>query len=170
MKNTLILESIETLIYMIRGQKVMLDYDLAKLYKAETKYLKRQVKRNIKRFPPDFMFQLNKKETNILRCQFGTLKQGKHLKYYPFAFTEQGIAMLSSVLNNEKAIEINIAIMRVFIRLKRFLYTHKDFSQKLEKLEKKYNEHDSDIQSIFKAIKLILSIEEKPNKRIGFKI
>ena len=121
-------------IYEIRGQRVMLDFDLAKLYHVETKYLKRAVNRNSYRFPADFMFQLTEKEHNdFLRCQFGTLKQGRgeHTKYLPYAFSEQGVAMLSSVLNSRQAIEVNIAIMRVFVALRQYALNYADLSNRL---------------------------------------
>jgi hypothetical protein len=111
------LETIKSIIYEIRGVKVMLDFDLAEIYRVETKYLKRAVKRNIERFPVDFMFELTQNEVNSLRCQIGTLKtgeRGRHQKYLPFAFTEQGVAQLSSILNSSYAIEMNISIIRTF--------------------------------------------------------
>ena len=166
------IESIENRIFIIRGQKIMLDFHLAGLYGVETRQLKRQVRRNIKRFPEDFMFELNRKEYAILRCQFGTLNWGEHTKYLPFAFTEQGIAMLSSVLRSERAIQVNILIMRAFVRFKHFLETHKELKSKLDLLEDKFGKHlkrhDEDIQLIFEAIRKMLVVEETPRKRIGF--
>src|SRR6266705_121421 len=125
-------EAIINKIYLIRGQKVMLDEDLAELYGVETKQLKRQVRRNIERFPDDFMYELTSNEYNALRSQFGTLKRGQHSKYMPMAFTEQGVAMLSSVLNSKTAIEVNIQIIRIFTRMRELLLTHKDILIKLE--------------------------------------
>jgi len=159
------LEGIENNIYLIRGQKVMLDYHLAELYGVETKYLKRQVKRNIKRFPNDFIFRLTKEE--YLRCQNVTSSYGGR-RYLPFAFTEQGISMLSSVLNNECAIQVNITIMRTFVRLRRVLFAHKELAQKFAKLEGKVDKHDSEIQAVFEAIRKLISYPEKPKKKIGF--
>jgi phage regulator Rha-like protein len=130
-------EMIERKIYFVRGHKVMLDSDLAELYGVEVKQLKRQVRRNINRFPEDFMFQLQKEEYESLRSHFGTLKRGEHAKYLPYAFTEQGVAMLSSVLNSDRAIEVNVQIMRAFVKLREMLSTHKDLARKLADMEKK---------------------------------
>lgn len=175
MSELLPVERVESKIFFIRGQKVMLDKDLAELYGSETKYLKRQVKRNYKRFPDDFMFQLTRKEYNSLRCQIGTLEKGKHTKYLPYAFTEQGVAMLSSVLNSERAIQVNIAIMRAFVKLRRLLSANKKFSSKLLALERKIESHDGQIekhdmgiQAIFDAIRKLMLLPEKPTKKIGF--
>jgi len=144
-------ETIESKILLIRGKKVMLDKDLAELYDVETKQLKRAVNRNIGRFPEDFMFKLTKKEYHALRCQNGTLKRGAHSKYLPYAFMEHGVAMLSSVLNSERAIQVNIAIMRVFIRLKAITPAHKDVLSKIRALEKKIEQHEEDLNTIFDA-------------------
>ena len=135
------IERIDVKILLIREQKVMLDRDLAELYGVETKMLKRAVKRNINRFPEDFMFELTKEESQSLRFHFGTLKlkRGEHSKYLPYAFTEQGVAMLSSVLNSERAILVNIQIMRAFTRLRRILASHEDLRKKIE-------EHDTQIK------------------------
>jgi len=168
---------IENKIYLIRGHKVMLGRDLAHLYGVPTKRLNEQVKRSIKRFPDDFMFQLTKEEvlmfqigTSNSRSQFATLKQGQNIKYLPYAFTEQGVAMLSSVLNSERAIQVNIAIMRAFVKLKQILSTHKELVHKLEELERKIEKHDVDIQSIFGAIRQLMAPPpEKPRRMIGFK-
>lgn len=150
---------------MIRGFNVMLDNDLAELYDVPTKQLNRQVKRNIKRFPSDFMFQVSKEE--VLRCQIGTSNKGGR-RYLPYAFTEQGVAMLSSVLNSERSIQVNIVIMRTFAKLKHFLLMHKELKHKIDELEVKVGQHDSQIKSIFDAIKYIMAIEEKPKRKIGF--
>lgn len=159
-------ESITSRIYFIRDHKVMLDRDLADLYGVETKQLKRAVRRNIDRFPSDFMFELTIKENNSLRCQFGTLEgKGKHSKYLPLAFTEQGVAMLSSVLNSKRAILVNIQIMRAFTKLRKMLLTNEDLRQKIEAMESKYDEQ---FRIVFDAIKQLLSEEEKPQKKIGF--
>jgi hypothetical protein len=160
-------ERIEKAILLIRGQKVMLDKDLAELYGVETKQLKRAVRRNIHRFPSDFMFELTKGEYDSLRYQFGTLKRGQHTKYLPLAFTEQGVAMLSSVLNSRRAIETNILIMRAFVRLREMISTHKDLLRKVEEMEKKY---DRQFQVVFEAIKQLMAEPEKPKKRIGFEV
>ena len=163
-------KQIEQTILLIRGQKVMLDRDLADLYGVETKQLKRAVRRNVHRFPPDFMFELTRKEYNSLRSQFGTFKRGAHSKYLPMAFTEQGVAMLSSVLNSERAIEVNIAIMRVFVKLRETTVAHQEMKRKLEKIEKQLSAHDEDIQVIFRAIQGLIKEPEKPRKRIGFEV
>lgn len=136
MKDLIPQEVIERKIYLIRERNVILDKDLAKLYGAPTKRLKEQVKRNIKRFPEDFMFELTMQESEILRSQFATSRWGGE-RYLPYAFTEQGVAMLSSVLNSERAIEVNIAIMRAFVKLRKILSTHKELAHKLNQLERK---------------------------------
>ncbi|MBW2174637.1 MAG: ORF6N domain-containing protein [Deltaproteobacteria bacterium] len=158
-------ERVEKAILLIRGQKVMLDRDLAELYGVPTKVLKQAVRRNIKRFPPDFMFELTREEGQSLRSQNVTLKRGQHSKYLPFAFTEQGVAMLSSVLNSDRAIDVNIEIMRAFVRLRQMLAAHKDLARKLAALEKKYDDH---FKVVFEAIAELMTPPEKPKKKIGF--
>lgn len=159
-------EVIEHKILFIRGKKAMLDRDLALLYGVETKALNRAVKRNIDRFPDDFMFQLSKKEyEELLRYQFGTLKRGQHSKYLPYAFTENGVAMLSSVLNSKRAVQVNIQIMRTFTRLREMLMTHKDLKEKIEAMEQRY---DQQFKVVFEAIKQLLEPPEKTKKKIGF--
>ncbi|HHT9108278.1 MAG TPA: ORF6N domain-containing protein [Candidatus Wunengus sp. YC63] len=158
-------ESIENKIFSIRSKRVMLDRDLANLYQVETKVLNQAVKRNIQRFPDDFMFQLTREEFNSLRSQIVTLKRGQHRKYLPYVFTEQGVAMLSSVLNSKRAIQVNIQIMRAFIKLKEMLSTHKDLKQKIEEMEKKY---DYQFKIVFDAIKQLLEPPEEPKGKIGF--
>lgn len=160
-------ESIVSKIVLVRGEKVIIDRDLSELYDVETKQLKRAVRRNINRFPEDFMFQLTKEEYRSLRSQFGTLKRGTHSKYPPMAFTEQGIAMLSSVLNSDRAIEVNIAIMRAFVKLREMMATHEDLKRKIESMEKKYDEQ---FQIVFEAIKQLLTEEDKPKKKIGYTV
>ena len=157
------IERVESKIYVIRGQKVMLDYDLANLYGVETKALKRGVKRNLMRFPADFMFPLTREEYNSLRYQIGTLKKGEHSKYLPNAFIEQGVAMLSSVLRSERAIQVNIFIMRAFVKIKQALATHVEDSRKLKELEGRLDGNDKQITAIFDAIWEMV----KPEK-IGF--
>lgn len=159
-------ETIESKIYFIRNKKVMLDRDLAQLYRVETKVLNQAVTRNIKRFPEDFMFKLTWNETKLLRSHFVTLKRGEHIKYQPRVFTEQGVAMLSSVLRSERAIKVNIQIMRAFIKLREMLITHKDLRKKIEEMEMKYDEQ---FKIVFTAIKKLLSPPDKPEKPIGFK-
>jgi len=161
------IESIVSKIIFLRSEKVLLDHDLAELYGVETKQLKRAVRRNIDRFPPDFMFELTKEEHDSLRHQFGTLKRGEHSKYSPMAFTEQGVAMLSSVLKSKGAIEVNIEIMRAFVELRKMISSHADLERKLTALEKKY---DKQFKIVFDAIRALMSPPEKPRKRIGFEL
>ena len=164
-------------IYFIRGYKVMLDRDLAELYGVETKQLKRQVNRNIERFPEDFMFELTKEELENWRCQTGTSNSDKMgLRYSPYAFTEQGVSMLSSVLNSKTAIDVNIQIIRIFTKIREILITHKDILLKLEHLEKKMikqdehiKKHENEIHLIFKAIKKLLNSPQPERKKIGYK-
>ena len=158
-------ETIEGKILLIRNKKIILDRELSSLYGVETKQLTRQVRRNIDRFPDDFMFQLTREEYNeLLRCQIGTLKRGQHSKYLPYAFTEHGILMLSSVLNSERAIQVNIQIMRTFTKLREMLATHKDLQKKIVAMEGKY---DKQFKVVFDAIKQLLEPPEKSKKRIG---
>lgn len=171
MGNELVQEQVvESKIFMIRGHKVMLDKDLAKLYIVTTGNLNKAVRRNLERFPEDFMFQLTKKEEDSLRFQFGSLKRGQHSKYLPYAFTEQGVAMLSSVLRSKRAIQVNIAIMRAFVKLRQILSMNKELAYKLAELERKIEKHDVEIQAIFEAIrKLMAPAPTKPKPQIGFK-
>jgi len=166
-KKDISVEVVATKILLIRGKKVMLDSDLAKLYGVETKQLVRQMKRNHARFPDDFMYQLTPEEVMSLRCQIGTSNKGGR-RYLPYVFTQEGVAMLSSVLNSKRAVQVNIAIMRAFVKLREILLTHKDLAQKLEELERKYQLHETDIQVIFEAIKkLIEPPQEPPKSRFG---
>ena len=151
-------------IYSIRGYKIMLDRDLAELYGVETALLKRAVRRNRDRFPSDFMFELSKSELDDLRYQFGTSRWGG-TRYSPFAFTEQGVAMLSSVLNSERAIQVNIQIMRTFTQLRNMLATHEDLKHKIEAMEEKYDEQ---FRIVFEAITQLLEVDQKPKKKIGY--
>ena len=161
-------EVIVTKIIFLRGEKVLLDRDLAELYGVETKQLKRAVRRNIKRFPEDFMFELSKEEWENLRCHFGTSSWGG-IRYAPMAFTEQGVAMLSSVLNSDRAIEVNIAIMRAFVQLRKMIASNDELVRKLRELEHRLEKHDKDIGLIFEAIRELMTPPEKPPKKIGFK-
>jgi phage regulator Rha-like protein len=167
MKELIPIEAISSKIYMIRNQKVMLDRDLAELYGVETKQLKRAVRRNADRFPPDFMFELSKEEHENLRCQIGTSSWGG-TRYSYMVFTEQGVAMLSSVLNSKSAIQVNIAIMRAFVRMRELLATNKKMAKKLDELEERLTEHDENFQVVFEAIKQLLEEDEKPKRKIGF--
>ena len=184
------LEIIQGKIYFLRGEKVMFDRDLAELYGVETKVLNQAVKRNKERFPEDFMFQLSAKEAEIFsrsqivtlnkssnlksqivtsssRFQVGILKRGENIKYLPYAFTEQGVAMLSSVLNGKRAIQVNIQIIRTFTMLRKMLATHKELKEKIESMEKKY---DKRFRAIFETLKLLIKEEKEsePKRQIGF--
>jgi hypothetical protein len=166
------MERITGKIYLIRKTKVMIDRDLAELYGVETAQLKRAVKRNIERFPEDFMFELTKQELEDWRCQFGCqfgtsngVKMG--LRYLPMVFTEQGVAMLSSVLRSKRAISVNIQIMRAFTRLRQMLSTHEELKRKIEAMEMKY---DRQFKVVFDAITQLIDTESKPKKKIGFEV
>lgn len=157
---------ISSRICWLRGQKVLLDFDIANLYGIETKMLKRQVKRNMARFPADFMFELTPEEWENLRYHSGTSRWGG-IRYAPFAFTEQGVAMLSSVISNERAIEVNIAIMRVFVQMRHLLAGQADLCQKIEQLE---NHYDRQFATVFEAIRQLMRPELPERKPIGFKV
>jgi len=162
------IDRITRAILLIRGQKVMLDEALAALYEVEVKVLNQAVKRNADHFPEDFMFQLTAEETAFLRSQFVTLEtgRGRHRKFRPYAFTEQGVAMLSSVLRSKRAVRVNIEIMRAFVRLRQMLSSHADLARKLAALEKKY---DAQFKVVFDAIRELMTPPEPPKKpRIGF--
>jgi hypothetical protein len=162
------IERIEKAIIQIGGKKVMLDTDLAELYGVETRVLVQAVKRNLERFPEDFMFQLSKEEADFLRSQIVTLKKGRgqHSKYLPYAFTEQGVAMLSSVLHSRRAIQVNIEIMRAFIHLRQMLASHVELARKLDALEKKY---DAQFKQVFEAIRQLMAPPEPKRRPIGFR-
>ena len=165
-------EKLASLIYLLRGEKVLLSEHLAELYAVPVKVLNQAVKRNIDRFPDDFMFQLTRDETDSilrLRSQFVTLKRGEHIKYLPYAFTEQRIAMLSSVLRSPRAVEVNIAIMRTFVQLRRLMDSNRDLARRIEALEKRYDEQ---FASVFDAIKRLIAEDDsrkaRPKRSIGF--
>jgi len=172
------MERVESKIYVIRGQRVMLDRDLAEFYGAKTFVLNQAVKRNIERFPADFMFQLNREESKALRSQIVILNgtavgpknsyRGRHSKYLPYAFTEQGLAMLSGVLHSQRAIQVNIAIMRAFVRLRQVLSDNKEIMKKIELLEKGYSTHDIEISGIIKLLKKLM--EPVNTNVIGFNV
>lgn len=185
-----VIQAIQNRIYEIRGERVMLDRDLAVLYEVETKVFNQAVKRNIKRFPKDFMFQLTKEEwnglkfhiealektDNPLRSQFVTLKSGRgqHIKYLPYVFTEQGVAMLSGVLNSDRAINMNIAIMRAFVEVRRVLLQQTDIKEQLRQIQERITEHDMQLSQIYDSIENLLdekAVERKwdNRERIGFK-
>ncbi len=155
---------IEQKIFLIRGQKVMLDRDLAALYEVETKILNKAVRRNIERFPSDFMFQLTRNEFDNLKFQFGTSSWGGTRKL-PLVFTENGVAMLSTVLNSKRAIQVNIQIMRAFTKLRTLMASHKDLRRSIENMEKKYDEQ---FHVVFEAIKQLLESPKKQKRQIGF--
>ncbi len=163
-------EQIEQAILLIRGQRVMLDRDLAALYGVTTGNLNKAVQRNSDRFPADFMFQLTADEAEALRFHFGSLKRGQHFKYLPCVFTQEGVAMLSSVLRSPRAAQLNIAIMRVFVRLRETLALHKDLAHKLGELERKIEGQDASIHNLFDAIRQLMTPPEKPRREIGFHI
>jgi hypothetical protein len=159
-------ERIERHILLIRGQKVMLDADLADLYNVDTKVLNQAVKRNLERFPRDFMFRLADKELNSLRSQFVTSNEKRGgRRSNPYAFTEQGVAMLSSVLRSPRAVKVNIAIMRAFVKLREILASHRQLARKLEEMESRY---DSQFSAVFDAIRELMEPPVKPRRRIGF--
>lgn len=164
-------ESIERRIYLIRGLKVMLDRDLAELYQVPTKVFNQAVKRNKRRFPEDFMFRLSAGEGQILRSQVVTLERGRgrHSKYPPYAFTEQGVAMLAAVVHSRRAIETSIAIVRVFVRLREMLAQHRQLSHKMAELEQTQNKHAAHIATIYEMVEHLMAPSEvPPNRRIGF--
>ena len=163
-------EQVEQAILLIRGQRVMLDRDLAALYGVTTGNLNKAVQRNLERFPADFMFQLTAEEGEALRFHFGSLKRGQHFKYLPRVFTQEGVAMLSSVLRSPRAVQVNIAIMRVFVRLRETLALHKELAHKLAELEHRIEGHDASIHSLFEAIRELASPPAKPRREIGFHI
>jgi len=166
-KGTLAPELIENKIFQIRGKKVMLDRDLADLYKIETRYLTRQVRRHKERFPSDFLLPLTQQKFVDLKCHFGTSSWGGTRKL-PLAFTEHGILMLSSVLNSKRAIQVNIQIMRAFVKLRELMLSHKDLAQKIDNLERKFKKHDKNFTIVFEAMKKLLEPPKKPKRHIGF--
>lgn len=161
-------ESIGQQIFVIRGQKVMVDRSLAILYGVTTRHLNRQVKRNIQRFPIDFMFQLTREEKSELVPKWYQLQSLKHSKSLPYAFTEHGVAMLASILNSEQAIKMSLIIIKTFIKLRQFVSTHKELAIKIAELDKKIEHHDEDIIAIFNAIRKLMQEEDNPKKKIGF--
>jgi hypothetical protein len=164
-KSVIPVDQIENIILFIRGQKVILDKDLAQLYGVTTGNLNKAVKRNQDRFPQDFMFQLSLEEYKSLRFQIGILEKGQHSKYLPNAFTEQGVAMLSGVLSSPRAVQVNIEIMRAFVRLRQMLLTHAELARKIEQMERKY---DGQFKIVFEAIRQLMAPPVKPKRKIGF--
>jgi hypothetical protein len=187
-KEIIPIQQIAQAIRWVRGEKVLLDFDLAALYGVETRILNQAVKRNAARFPDDFMFRLNTEEITDLRSQFVilnrqggqrssrsrsqfvTLKRGRHTKYRPYAFTEQGVAMLSSVLHSERAVKVNIAIMRAFVNLRETLQTNRELARKFSELERRVGKHDEEIAGIIEAIRQLMAPAEKPRREIGFHV
>ncbi len=171
LNSPVLIEQVEQKIYLIRGHKVMLAHDLAELYGVATFNLNKAVKRNRDRFPEDFCFQLSREEYQGLRFQFGILKggRGQHRKYLPYAFTEQGVAMLSSVLHSKRAVLVNIAIIRAFVKLREMLAAHKELAVKLAELERKLEGHDQQIHALFEAIRQLMEPPSSAQKKpIGF--
>jgi phage regulator Rha-like protein len=169
-KEIIPVERVARSIRWIRGQKVLLDSDLAALYGVRTATLNKAVKRNAERFPPDFMFQLTSEELRSLRFQIGISKRRGGLRYLPYAFTEQGIAMLSSVLNSERAVRVNIAIVRAFVKLRQMLETNRELAQKFSELEQRVGKHDQEILAILEAIRQLMRPLEKSRREIGFRV
>ena len=165
------LQIIQSKIYELRGLRVMLDFDLAELYETETKYLKRAVKHNLRRFPSDFMFELSKQEFETLRCNFSTSNKRGGIRYMPFAFTEQGVAMLSAVLNSQKAIDVNISIMRAFVSIRQLSLSNTELRNAFEKLAKQTNNNTKNIELVFQYLDELMEKNEKPTKknRVGYK-
>ncbi len=161
-------EEIISHIYFVRGQKVMLDKGLAAMYAVESKVLNQSVKRNGERFPNDFMFQLSQEEWQSLRSQIVTSNKRGGVRYLPYAFTEQGVAMLSLVLRSERAIQVNIQIIRVYTKMRQLLIDNKELWQRLEAVERRMDKKDQEVQAIFTALKAFMIQEEKPRPRIGF--
>jgi len=156
-------------IQLLRSQKVMLDVDLAALYGVPTGQLNRAVKRNLARFPSDFMFRINRNEGRILKCQFGISSWGGR-RGYPYAFTEQGVAMLSSVLNSPRAVKVNIAIMRAFVKLRETLDNNRELGRKFSELQRRVGKHDEEIAAIIDAIRQLMAPPERPRREIGFHV
>jgi len=163
-------EVIVNKIYLFRGVKVMLDSDLAELFGVDTKRLKEQVRRNIERFPEHFMFELTKEQNEVLRSQFVTLEQGKYSKYLPFAFSEHGILQLSNVLKSKRAVEVSIKIIDVFVQLRTMVLSNTEIRLEVEKIKKKVDNQDKNIEVIFRYFDELLEQKEKPRKEIGYKI
>jgi hypothetical protein len=164
------IERVEKLIHLARGEKVLLDADLARLYGVTTGNLNKAVRRNLRRFPPDFTFQLTEDETAALIFQSGRSKQRGGRRHNPFAFTEQGVAMLSSVLRSERAVQVNVAIMRAFVSLRRMLSGNDALSRKLAELERRLEGHDRGIKSLFDAIRELMTPPQTPRRELGFHI
>ncbi len=168
MKKDFNVETVAKRILFIRGLKVMLDSELAELFGVKTKELNKAVQRNKDRFPPDFMIRLTPEEIQNLRFQFGTSSLHGGRRYLPYAFTQEGTAMLSGILRSPVAVRANIAIMRAFVKVREILESHKDLSRRLEELERKFNGHDYQLKAVFDAIRELMKEPQKPKRRIGF--
>ena len=170
-QNLVPLERVERSILILRGHRVIFDSDLAALYGVPVKRLNEQVKRNIDRFPDDFAFNLTEEESEALRSQFATLKtgRGEHRKYLPRVFTEHGALMAASVLNSPKAVEMSIFVVRAFVRLRQVLAANRQIAAKLNELERKTAAHDKNIVALFQAVRSLMSVPEKPSRKIGFR-
>ena len=171
---TVSVKAIEKSIFLLRSTKVMIDHDLAELFGVETKYLNRQVKRNLDRFPKEFMFKLNMREKNELVTNWHRFTSLKHSNHLPNAFTEHGVAMLASVLNSKRAVRMSIQIVKVFVRLTEIISSHKELADKIEtlehKLESRFKKHDREIKVLFEAIHRLMQPPNPPRKQIGFKL
>ncbi len=164
-------EVIQRRIYLVRGQKVMTDADLAKLYQVETKFLNRAVQRNVGRFPEDFMFRLTVEEAESLRCQIGTSKVGRGgRRYLPLVFTEHGVVMLSSVLKSERAVQMNILVVRAFVKLREMLASHKDLAHKMIDLERQQKQHGQQLSAVYTMVRQLMEPERKKKRTIGFRV
>ncbi len=169
-KDIIPIQQVAQAIRFVREERVLLDVDLARLYGVTTGNLNKAVRRNRDRFPADFMFQLTAEETKSLIFQFGISKGRGGRRHFPYAFTEQGVAMLSSVLNSESAVKVNIAIMRAFVRLRQTLETNRELAHKFSELEKRVDKHDEEIGAILEAIRQLMAPPEKPRREIGFHV
>jgi len=170
MKELIPEEKVEQRIFLIRGHRVMIDKDLAELYGVKTKYLNQQVRRNIKRFPQEFMFSLTIGERDELVAICNRFRTMKHSSALPYVFTEHGVAMLASVLKSERAIKISIIIIKTFVKLRQIISTHRELACKLDELERKIEKHDADIKDIFEAIRQLMKQPKEPKRRIGFHV
>src|SRR5437588_5964989 len=169
-KEIIPIQQIAQAIRWVRGERILLDFDLARLYGVTTGNLNKAVRRNRERFPTDFMFQLTAEETKSLIFQFGISKGRGGRRHFPYAFTEQGVAMLSSVLNSERAVKVNIAIMRAFVNLRETLQTNRELARKFSELERRVGKHDEEIAAILEAIRQLMARPEKPRREIGFHV
>jgi hypothetical protein len=169
-KEIIPVQQVAQAIRFVRGERILLDFDPAQLYCVTTGNLNKAVRRNRERFPTDFMFQLTAEETKSLIFQFGISKGRGRRRHFPYAFTEQGVAMLSSVLNSKRAVKVNIAIMRAFVKLRQILTTSRDLARKFLELERRVGKHDAEITAIIEAIRQLMAPPEKPRREIGFHV